>query len=70
MLRRERDPDDRRAACLLLTDAAGDRLERWRAARGRLVADALAELPARDVEALAAALPALRNLIDRLEVTG
>lgn len=67
MLRRESDPDDRRAACLLLTDAAGARLARWRGARGRLVADALERLPAHDVEALGAALPALRNLIDELE---
>ncbi len=68
MLRRESDPDDRRAACLMLTDTTGARLARWREARGRLVGDALARLPAHDVEALGAALPALRNLIDELEV--
>jgi DNA-binding MarR family transcriptional regulator len=66
MLRRESDPDDRRAARLVLTDAAGARLARWREARTRLVGDALERLPAHDRDALGAALPALRNLLDEL----
>ena len=67
LMRREVDPDDRRAARLLLTDAAGARLARWRGARSRLVGDVLERLPAHDVEALGAALPALRSLLDELE---
>lgn len=69
MLRRESDPDDRRAACLLLTDAAGARLSWWRDARTRLVGEALERLPAHDREALGAALPALRNLLDEMGET-
>ena len=49
-----------------LTDAARERLARWRSARGVLVADAMERLPADDVVALEAALPALKNLVREL----
>jgi DNA-binding MarR family transcriptional regulator len=67
MLVRGVDPDDRRAARLLLTDAAGARLARWREARSRLVGDALDRLPAHDVAALGEAMPALRSQIAEME---
>jgi len=60
------DPAVRRAARLTLTDAARERLARWRSARGVLVADALERLPADDVAALEAALPAMKNLVREL----
>ena len=66
MVQRTVDPADRRAARLTLTDAARDRLTRWRSARSVLVADAMARLTDDDVAALEAALPALKNLIREL----
>ena len=66
MVRRAVDPADRRAARLSLTDAARDRLARWRGARRVLVSEALERMPAADVAALEAALPALKNLIGEL----
>jgi len=62
LLRRERDPADRRSARLLLTDAAAARLDAWRAARISLLAEALDELAEDERQALAAALPALARL--------
>jgi DNA-binding MarR family transcriptional regulator len=69
LLRREIDPADRRAARLLLTGRAQARLTEWRSARGRLIAVALERMPSVDQEALAAALPAFRRLIQELEET-
>ena len=66
MVHREVDPADRRAARLSLTDAARERLARWRLARRALVADAMDRLPAADVAAVEAALPALKNLLREL----
>ena len=66
MVHRAVDPADRRAAHLSLTDAARERLARWRSARGVLVADAMQRLPDADVAALEAALPALKNLVREL----
>ncbi|WP_406010766.1 MarR family transcriptional regulator [Streptomyces sp. NBC_00637] len=59
---RETDPADRRAARLLLTDAAEARLGAWRERRAALVGRHVARLDAADREALRAALPALRAL--------
>ncbi|WP_330455875.1 MarR family transcriptional regulator [Streptomyces sp. NBC_00820] len=59
---RETDPADRRAARLLLTDAARTRLEDWRHRRAELVARQVSRLDEADREALYAALPALRKL--------
>ncbi|MEU6511586.1 MULTISPECIES: MarR family transcriptional regulator [Streptomyces] len=61
-LLRETDPADRRAARLLLTEAAGQRLADWRRRRAELVARHVSRLDAADREALRAALPALRKL--------
>jgi DNA-binding MarR family transcriptional regulator len=67
LLDRAPDPDDRRAACLLLTAAATERLRRWRDERDRLLAAALAELDPADAAALRASLPALERLLAALE---
>jgi DNA-binding MarR family transcriptional regulator len=67
MLRRETDPDDRRAVRLHLTDAAAQRLAAWRQARSELVGGTFASLSTMDQEAVAAALPGLRTLVERLE---
>lgn len=67
MLRRETDPDDRRAVRLYLTEQATDRLTTWRQARTELVGKTVAELPARHQDAVADVLPALRELVERLE---
>lgn len=61
-LLRETDPADRRAARLLLTGAAGKRLEDWRRRRAELVGRHVSRLDEADRAALRAALPALRKL--------
>lgn len=61
-LARETDPADRRAARLLLTEAAAARLNAWQQRRAALVGRHLARLGDTDREALRAALPALREL--------
>ncbi|MEU9455432.1 MarR family transcriptional regulator [Streptomyces sp. NPDC048277] len=61
-LLRETDPADRRAARLLLTDAAAKRLADWQRRRAELVAGRVARLDEADRAALSAALPALRRL--------
>jgi DNA-binding MarR family transcriptional regulator len=67
LIRREVHPTDRRAARLQLTDAAQDRIRRWRAGRGQLVSSALERMPDGDVRAIDAALPALRRLLTLIE---
>jgi DNA-binding MarR family transcriptional regulator len=67
LIRREVHPTDRRAARLQLTDAAQDRIRRWRAGRGALVSSALDRLPEGDVQAIEAAVPALRRLLTLIE---
>ncbi|MFE9452046.1 MarR family winged helix-turn-helix transcriptional regulator [Streptomyces sp. NPDC006739] len=61
-LLRETDPADRRAARLLLTEAAEKRLGDWQRRRSALVGRHVSRLDAADREALRAALPALRRL--------
>ncbi|MFJ5222143.1 MarR family winged helix-turn-helix transcriptional regulator [Streptomyces sp. NPDC088400] len=69
---RETDPDDRRSALLLPTQAAEARLNDWAARRGELVRAQVERLTQEDRAALAAALPALRRLARNLheEVEG
>jgi DNA-binding MarR family transcriptional regulator len=66
LLRRETDPDDRRAARLYLTPKAVKRQAKWREERTKLVEGALKELNARERAAIEKALPALRKLLDEL----
>lgn len=61
-LLRETDPADRRAARLLLTEAAEKRLADWQRRRAELVVRQVSRLDETDREALRAALPALRKL--------
>ncbi|MFD3590879.1 MarR family winged helix-turn-helix transcriptional regulator [Streptomyces sp. NPDC058683] len=61
-LLRETDPADRRAARLLLTEAAEKRLADWQRRRADLVVSHVARLDEADRAALEAALPALRKL--------
>lgn len=63
---RETDPADRRAARLMPTPAAEARLGEWRRRRADLVRRQVARLDEADLEALAAAIPALRRLADNL----
>jgi DNA-binding MarR family transcriptional regulator len=67
MLVREPDPHDRRAIRLRLTEAATQRLDRWRQARTEFVADGMRELTPAQRKMLSQAMPALRALLDSLE---
>ena len=65
-LTRETSPTDRRGAVLRATPAGEERLSRWADERAELFARQLHRLTEKDVEALAAALPALRALADSI----
>jgi DNA-binding MarR family transcriptional regulator len=65
-LTRETSPTDRRGAVLRATAAGEERLSRWADERAELFARQLRRLSEKDVEALAAALPALRALTDSI----
>jgi DNA-binding MarR family transcriptional regulator len=67
LLRREPDPADRRLARLHMTAAARERIECWRDHRAELAAQALGRLDRTDREALAAAVPALSQLVGALQ---
>ena len=67
MLRRETDPEDRRAVRLELTPAAQRHMADWRDRRARMVGTRIQELPADDRAAIAAALPALGRLLIALQ---
>jgi DNA-binding MarR family transcriptional regulator len=62
LLSRERDPDDKRATRVVITDAGRETLARRRAARAAVLAERLDALDAPARAALDAALPALRAL--------
>ncbi|WP_228718044.1 MarR family winged helix-turn-helix transcriptional regulator [Kitasatospora acidiphila] len=66
LLHRQVDPADRRAARLFATDEAVERIGAWRARRAALFEAVVADLPAADQAALAAALPALRGVANGL----
>jgi DNA-binding MarR family transcriptional regulator len=61
-VRREADPQDRRAVLVEVTDAGAELLVGERSTRSRELARRVAALPASDREALAAALPVLEAL--------
>ena len=61
-LRREPSSADRRAAVLDATDAGRERLTRWADERTRLLAEQLAQIAPEELDALRAAVPALRRL--------
>ncbi|MCX4392200.1 MULTISPECIES: MarR family transcriptional regulator [unclassified Streptomyces] len=70
LLRREKDPGDRRAALLYPTRAGVGKLSDWHARREALFREHLAGLDAADRAALAAALPALHRLSASLRNQG
>jgi DNA-binding MarR family transcriptional regulator len=63
MLRRETDPDDRRAVRLELTPKAQRHMVDWRDRRARMVGARIDELSGEDRAAISAALPALGRLL-------
>ncbi|WBB56695.1 MarR family winged helix-turn-helix transcriptional regulator [Verrucosispora sp. WMMD573] len=65
LLRRDRDPADRRTVRLTLTDVAYERIAAYGQYRRELLATALDALDATDQERLRAAVPALCRLADR-----
>ncbi|GAA4695614.1 hypothetical protein GCM10023215_36810 [Pseudonocardia yuanmonensis] len=67
LLRRDPDPDDRRAVRLFLTPAAVERLGQRREARRELLDAGLAQLDPAERSAITAALPALEHLLATLE---
>ncbi|MFI6578865.1 MarR family winged helix-turn-helix transcriptional regulator [Nocardiopsis sp. NPDC050513] len=62
LLKRARDPSDRRAARLHLTDEGAHRLAAWGAAGDEVLSAALLRLDEDDRRAIGRALPALRRL--------
>lgn len=70
LVAREVDPGDRRASVVTLTDAGRDQLAAWTAAHEQRMDDALDSLDDADRAALAAALPALFQLAERLGESG
>jgi DNA-binding MarR family transcriptional regulator len=67
LLGRERGAADGRTALLTATDKARQRLAEFRDLRADLAGRALAQLPEQDQKALAAAVPALLRLAERME---
>jgi DNA-binding MarR family transcriptional regulator len=61
------DARDGRRVCLRASRAGMERLGRWRDERRRLLASALVRLSGVEREALAASLPALETVAERLE---
>jgi DNA-binding MarR family transcriptional regulator len=66
LLVRGRDPVDRRAVMLTISREAERRFSEWRSARAHVLEEALGTLDDRDREALTAAMPGLRSLLDGL----
>jgi DNA-binding MarR family transcriptional regulator len=67
LLSRERGAQDARTALLTVTDKATKRIAEFRDLRAELAGQALARLTPRDQDALAAAVPALQHLAERIE---
>jgi len=70
LLRRVPDPDDLRAAWVEVTERGSAVHQRIRDRRMATVAECIVELPARQVDALTRALPALESLAEHLERRG
>lgn len=66
LVQRDTDPDDRRAAVVILTPAGTEQLAAWEAANETRVADALSRLSVEEAAAIATALPALQALAAHL----
>lgn len=70
LISRVPDPDDLRAAWVEVTAQGRQVHERIRAQRTRTVSECVAQLPARQADALSRALPALEALAQHLEERG
>ncbi len=70
LLERTADEQDARVARLTVTAAGKERLRSWRDHRATLIAEALGHLPAQDLAAIEAALPALDRLVHVLDDRG
>ncbi|CAI7973466.1 Transcriptional regulator, MarR family [Frankia sp. Hr75.2] len=66
LVRRERDPADRRAVALRLTEAGEQALTGWLQAHERRIGTAMELLADHDRDAIIAALPALGRLVEAL----
>lgn len=64
LVKRSRDPNDRRACHVSVTDKGTDSLRRIRDARSAFLAERLAGLDAADIESIRSALPALERLLN------
>lgn len=67
LVRRDPDPDDRRAVQVSITDSGRHELEQLQSARNEVLARAMSGLTDDHLHALDAALPALRALRTQLE---
>jgi DNA-binding MarR family transcriptional regulator len=67
LITRGRSSTDGRTVRLNITAAARQRLSRWKDLRAELAGQALAQLPAEDRAAIAAAIPALTRLAEQME---
>ncbi|WP_026239579.1 MarR family winged helix-turn-helix transcriptional regulator [Parafrankia discariae] len=67
LVRRERDPADRRAVALRLTEAGERALTGWLQAHERRIGSAMEILADDDRDAIIAALPALGRLVEALD---
>jgi DNA-binding MarR family transcriptional regulator len=67
LIERTQSSTDGRSVLLNVTAKAQSRLAEWRDLRAELAAPVLASLPAADQEALAAAVPVLQRLAERME---
>lgn len=67
LVRRVPNPSDLRSVTVEITEAGLEAKKRIRTQRDRVVARALGGLPAEQVEAIATALPAMRDLVRMLD---
>jgi DNA-binding MarR family transcriptional regulator len=67
LVRRDPDPDDRRAVQVSITDTGRHEMAQLQSARNEVLARALSGLTDNELAALQAAIPALRSLREQLE---
>jgi DNA-binding MarR family transcriptional regulator len=70
LLSRSRADSDGRSVRLAVTPAGAERVAQWQDIRAEVAGRALEEISEPDRQAIRAAIPALRRLAERMEVTG
>jgi DNA-binding MarR family transcriptional regulator len=70
LLSRSRADSDGRSVRLTVTPAGAERVAQWQDIRAEVAGRALEEISEPDRQAIRAAIPALRRLAERMEVTG